>query len=197
MLMTDEESFALPVAGGGEDERHRALLSATAAGDKRAFQRLYTLTYPAVLGFALRLLSRHDRAEEIANDTMVAVWRSAHRFEGRSKVSTWMFGIAYRTAMRTLRRERGERLHVDLDAAGDVRDDTAPTATTLIDSETVNAALATLPSELRAIMVMTYQYGFSITEISNVTDCPTGTIKTRMAAARRRMREYMTKGTDS
>ena len=181
--------------GGSQTERRqRALLQETAAGDRRAFQRLYMLTYPNVLGFSMRLVARHDRAEEVANDTMVAVWRSADRFEGRSKVSTWMFGIAYRIAMKSHRHERGERLHVDLDAAGELHCDTSPDAAMLIEGEALKAAMAALPSDIRAIFVMTYQYGFSIAEVAEATECPEGTIKTRMAAARQKLRELMTKG---
>lgn len=178
------------------DARQRALLAETALGDRRAFQRLYALTYPGVLGFAIRLMSRHDRAEEIANDTMVAVWRQADRFEGRSKVSTWMFGIAYRIAMKAHHRDRGERMHVGLEAADDIICTSAPDAATLIEAEALKTAIAALPSDMRAIMVMTYQYGFTVAEVADVTGSPEGTIKTRMAAARRRMRELLESGTE-
>ena len=73
-----------------EDER---LLRRVAQGDSAAFATLHRRRYAQVYRFALRVVQATDRAEEVANDTMVAVWANAGRFEFRSKVTNWMFGI--------------------------------------------------------------------------------------------------------
>ena len=80
-----------------------------------AFERLHRRFHRRVFGFALRLTERFELAEEVVNDTMMTVWRKAMDFEGRSKVSTWILGIAYRTAIKARRRSAPERLHDELD----------------------------------------------------------------------------------
>ena len=86
------------------------LLKRVAAGDKAAFETFYRRYYQRVSQFVYRLVRDRQLGEEIVDDTMLAVWRSAHNFAGRSKVSTWVFGIAYRRTMKTLDKEQKHRL---------------------------------------------------------------------------------------
>ena len=176
------------------DDRLAAHLDAVVRGDVRAFRRLHAELHGPVLAFAARMLGRHDRAEEVAQDTMLAVWRGASRFEGRSRVTTWVFGIAYRLALKSRRRFGFERLHVALEAVLARPDPALAVAEAMVDAETVAAALAVLPPEHRAIMHMTFHYGFTYAEIGEVTGLPVGTIKTRMAAARQRMQAHLGEG---
>lgn len=132
-----------------------------ARGDARAFRRLHAELHGPVLAFAARMLGRHDRAEEVAQDTMLVVWRGASRFEGRSRVTTWVFGIAYRLALKSRRRFGFERLHVALDAVMARPDPAPPAAQAIVDAEAMAGALAALPPEHRALMHMTFHYGFT------------------------------------
>ena len=102
-----------------DDQENKRLMRLVADGDRAAFATLHRRVYAQVYRFSLRMVRTPDRAEEGANDTMVAVWSSAARFEHRSKVSTWIFGVAYRTALKSLKRHRFERRHVDIDAMPD------------------------------------------------------------------------------
>ena len=84
---------------GGDDE----LLRSVAAGDAAALALLYERYAGALFGYLHRLAGDRMTAEEILQDTMLAVWRSAGAFEGRAKVTTWLFGVARRQAHNRLR----------------------------------------------------------------------------------------------
>ena len=85
-----------------DDASEQTLLRAVAARDEIAFERIYKRYYHRVLQFVGRMLRDRRIAEEVVDDTMMAVWKGAGNFEGRSNVSTWILGIAYRRTMKTL-----------------------------------------------------------------------------------------------
>ena len=84
----------------------RDLLAKVANKDSVAFQQLYDLFADRVYRYALTILHDKHLAEEVAQETMIAVWNGASRFAGRSKPSTWIFGIARNQAFTLLRREK-------------------------------------------------------------------------------------------
>ncbi len=75
-----------------------------AAKDRRAFDVLYRAYYRRLTRFLEQLTRRPHLTEEALNDTMLVVWRKAHTFDGSSRVSTWIFGIAYRKALKAVKR---------------------------------------------------------------------------------------------
>lgn len=172
-------------------EADRDLLTATAAGDRAAFRRLHHRYRPRVFRFALRLLARADIADEVAGDTMLAVWRGAESFRGAGQPSTWIFGIAYRVAMNMGRRRARDGLHDELDdqlAAASTDVGGLPAA---FLKEQIAAALRALPIEQRATIELAYVYGYRLTEIAEITGCPVGTVKTRMFHARNKLRSIL------
>ena len=175
-------------AGGDGDE---AVLRRVAAGDRAAFDLFHARFHGPVRGFAERITGAGDRADEVASDTMLAVWNGAAGFEGRSRVSTWVFGIAYRIALKSRHRDRRERSHVAIDEAAALPDPAAVPAEVALDRGKVAAALRALPLELRAVMELTYFYGHTVADVAAVIGCPPGTVKSRMHAARRTLREAL------
>jgi len=171
-----------------EDER---LLRQVAQGDSAAFATLHRRRYAQVYRFALRVVQAPDRAEEVTNDTMVTVWSDAERFEFRSKVTTWMFGIAYRTALKSLRRNKRERSQVELEKVDNLVSAHEPDIEAVFDKKRVHKALAKLPADLKAVVELTYFYGFSQQEIGEILSCPVGTVKSRMHSAREKLREVL------
>ncbi|MCB1693307.1 MAG: hypothetical protein KDI19_11110, partial [Pseudomonadales bacterium] len=87
-----------------QDFEDRKLLERVATRDKVAFERLYARYYSQLSRYLARLLRRPELVEEIVNDTLFVVWEKADRFEGRSKVSTWITGIAYLKGIKALDR---------------------------------------------------------------------------------------------
>ena len=163
------------------------LLERIVAGDRDAFRALYLVYHKRLGRFLLRFLRRHDLVEEVINDTLYAVWCKAREFRGESRLSTWIFGIAYRKAMKAVRKDSRE-------PRGGEADDPPPLTTQDPSErqrelrESLDRALATLPPPQRMVIELAYFVGHSCEEIAAITSTPVNTIKTRMFHARERLR---------
>jgi RNA polymerase sigma-70 factor (ECF subfamily) len=162
------------------------LIIAVQAGDRLAFEKLYLGYYYRLTRFLLRFTKRLENIEEIINDTFMVIWMRAKDFRHESKVSTWIIGIAYRTAMKQLRRQR----HVSsLQSVGDLPKRGDPTAD-IDTTDWLSCALSRLPLEQRITLTLAYQMGYSVKEIARITESPVGTVKSRMFHARVKLHEH-------
>ena len=164
------------------------LLGRVVAGDMRAFEALYRIYHPRLERFLGLVTARRTIVEEALNDTMLVVWRRSDTYTGQCKVSTWIFAIAYRTALKALRREDEP---VAAPAADDlVSDDAGPEQQ--LDRRQTHAtlmrALESLSPEQRAVLILTFFHDLPYAEIARVVDCPVDTVKTRVFHGRRRLR---------
>src|SRR6202522_3596615 len=129
------------------------LLAAVAAGSRPALERLYHGYHRRLARFLSRFTSRYENVEEIINDTFMVVWQSAKDFRNASQVSTWIFGIAYRTALKSLRRQKNHAGVANLDDYPEQTFD--PTS----DAEThdwLKHGLDRLPTEQRLTLELAY-----------------------------------------
>lgn len=166
------------------------LLRKVAAGDRQAFQSLYVSYHRRLARFLTRLTRQYDVAEEIINDTLWVVWCKAPEFRGESQVSTWIMGIAYRRALKTLGRLQTIARQTAL-AAADAELVTQSGADAAELQEWIRHALEQLPLEQRMVLELTYFLGHSCEEIAQIMDCPVNTVKTRMFHARRKLRTLL------
>ncbi len=168
-------------------------LARVADGDRAAFERLYRGYYPRLFGYVLRVCRRPELVEEVINDTLLAVWLSAGRFGGRSRVSTWIFGIAYRKTLKRLARRDGRE--VALLDEGKLEPAEPAVGSRRLERqelrEILDQALADLSPEQRAVVELTYFHDLSYPEIATIVGCPVNTVKTRMFHARRKLRERL------
>lgn len=170
-----------------------AQLSAVAAQDREAFDRLYREYYPRLMDFLARVIGQSGLAEEVVNDTMYVVWSRASTFAGRSKVSTWIFGIAYKQAIKRLEREgrqRFDRLPEDWEVLADNLS-TDSEISKLQLQESLDKAMQRLSESHRSVVELTYQFGYSYLEIADIIGCPVNTVKTRMFHARAQLRRIL------
>lgn len=171
-------------------DRELELLGRVAARDSAAFQELYLLYHRRLARFLTRLVRRYDIAEEVINDTMWVVWRKAADFRGASRVSTWIMGIAYRRALKTLQRVNAVTMHEN-------PTDTLPELTTSEPMrsdelrEWLAVGLERLSLEQRLTMELTYFLGHSCEEIASIMECPVNTVKTRMFHARKKLKTVL------
>ena len=164
----------------------RELVSRVAEGDGEAFRSLYERFADRVLRYAFTILRNRHLAEEVTQETMVAVWKGAGRFAGRSKVSTWLFGIARNRSYDLVRKEeRGKRLPDTPMISPD------PAKGILLQQKVVEA-MNTLPDDQREVVFLTFYEGLSYAEIAGILDIPQGTVKSRMFHAKRKMAEALT-----
>jgi RNA polymerase sigma-70 factor, ECF subfamily len=177
------------------DSDDAVLLGRVAGGDRNAFRELYAMYYHPILRFIRRLTGRLDLAEEGVNDVMLVVWRSGKSFDGRSKVSTWIMGIAYHKALKSLDASRRWSFRFkasDFDAWVEHAEAPAAPAGDGIDlRDLLERALAELSPEQRAVVELTYFGGYSYLEIAAITSCPVNTVKTRMFHARAKLRRLL------
>ena len=164
------------------------LLVAAGTGDHLALEELY-------LGYQLRLarfLSRFTRrdvvVEEIINDTFMVVWRQANKFRFASQVSSWIFGIAYRIALKSIRRERNHSATQSLDQCPEPFVD--PVQETEIQDWLMHA-LNRLSDEQAVTLQLACHIGHSLVEIAEITGAPVGTVKARMFHARKNLRRHL------
>lgn len=165
------------------------LLTAVTNGDERAFKTIHQRHFVKLASFAHRLTGDHAAAEEVANDTFLVIWRSSASFQKRSKVSTWMFGIAYRIAKK--KRQKLARHKLDLDIDTCAISDTRDMAARAIQRRDILKALEQLKPELRAVIELTYFQGYIYSEIAEMLECPVGTVKTRILRARQQLRHLL------
>jgi len=169
-------------------ESDQALLLRVAAGDRRALETLYLGYHRRLARFLSRFTRRYESVEEVINDTFFAVWQQAAEFRHASQVSTWIFGIAYRTVLKSVRRHRHDAAAVDLDVLPEPSAD--PTQAMEI-RDWVGQALDRLPLEQRMTLELAYHLGYSMEEIAATTGEPVGTIKARLFHAREKLRVYL------
>ena len=164
------------------------LICRVADRDREAFEVLYRRYYRRLFGFLARWLDQPEVVEEVIDDVLFAVWTDAAKFEGRSRVSTWIFGIAHHQALARLRRLRDD---APLEEAPEPWAEDADRERWELRSSLADA-LMTLSAEHRAVVELTYYEGLSYREIAKVLGCPESTVKTRMFYARRQLRSVLT-----
>lgn len=164
------------------------LIRAIARGERRALDQLYLAYHRRLAQFLTRITPRYENAEEIINDTFMVVWQHASDFRGASRVSTWIIGIAYRIALKSLRGSDGMQHTVNSDCVPEAFVEPRE-AEELHDW--IEHGLSYLPLEQRLTMQLAYQMGHSVDEIAEITGCPAGTVKARMFHAREKLRQYL------
>lgn len=171
-----------------DDRRDSELVRAIAAGDRQALKRLYYDYHGRLTRFLMRLAPRYDLAEEVINETFWIVWRRAADFRGAARVSTWIMGIAWRCAMKVMRR-RSQDTPLDEEAALDRATDDAAQAHE--QAEWLSAGLAQLPLEQRVTLELAYYLGHSCEEIAAIMTCNVNTVKARMFHARQKLKRTL------
>ena len=182
----------VPNAGGADDAtaNEAALLHRIADGDRQAFDTLYRGYFPRLTRFLERVIRRPHAVEEVLNDAMLVVWRKAGTFNGKSKVSTWIFSIAYRKALKAIKRfdepvESDEQAFESTQPGPEAQLMQRQRAALLLQQ------IGRMSPEHRAVIELTYFHGCAYQEIAQIMGCPVDTVKTRMFHARRRLRQYL------
>lgn len=160
-------------------------------GDMQAFERLYRIYHPRLTRFLFNLVHRPQIVEEVLNDTLMVVWERASTFNGASKLSTWIFAIAYRKAMKAVSRQDSPVEDRETDSRASL--DAGPEEE--LGQRKMQALLTTAMRELspehRAVLDLTYFHELGYREIARIMDCPVDTVKTRMFHARRHLKRRL------
>ena len=170
---------------GLDDFSDEELAAAAGAGDPEAFDVLISRTAPILLRFVRRMIDDPQVAEDVAQETMIAVWRALPDFEFRSAVRTWVLGIAHRKVIDHYRRRRElpteNEQFADLESAQPLPSEAAERAELV---EALRTELTHLPPVPRAVWWLREVEGLSLGEIESVLKISNGSVRGHLQRSR-------------
>lgn len=184
-----------PAPSASAVESADSLLRTVARGDEAAFARFYDLVAARVYGLVRRVLRDAAQSEEVVQEVMVEVWRTAGRFDpARGSAAAWVFTIAHRRAVDRVRSEqagadRVKRLIPEAEATPD--DIVVEEATAQIEKQQVRRCLKTLTELQREAITLAYYSGYTYREVAQLLDTALPTVKTRMRDGLIRLRDCL------
>ena len=171
------------------------LLRAVGRGDDSAFARLYDLLAPRVFGLARRVLRDPAQAEEMAQEVLVEVWRTASRFDSqRGSGLSWVLTIAHRRTVDRVRSEQASADRMQKVAAASVHvpyDEVADQVGTRLERQQVRHCLDGLTELQRQAITLAYYGGHTYREVATLLDAALPTVKTRMRDGLIRLRDCL------
>lgn len=192
MIETDLQKESSLSRAKDDNDYSRLLLDRIARGSETALAEFYRLYEARVYAFAqVRLNERHEAAD-LLNEVMWEVWKGAGRFQGRSSVTTWLFGIANHKVIDRLRR-RGKPALEDLEQ---MRNDAAEfdldeVANRMQVKEHLLCCLEKLSDAQRKVVHLAYFEDLSYREIGEIVGSAEGTIKARMFHAKQSLKRCL------
>jgi RNA polymerase sigma-70 factor (ECF subfamily) len=180
-----------PTQHGSVIDDERAALGRAASGDEQAVRQLYRAHVAKLHRHAARILGQHDPdVEDVVQQAFLAALDGAAKFDGRSSVQTWLFGIVTRRALDAARsRWRRQRFSRLAEAIGFGAGTSAAPDRSYHAAVEVEQALSHLSPMQRLVFVMHDVEGYTFAEISGLTDVGISTLHGRLLAARKRIDE--------
>jgi RNA polymerase sigma-70 factor, ECF subfamily len=179
---------------GRQDGDEAELIERAAKGDSQAFGQLVERYQRRVVGVAMAVVHNQDDAIELAQETFIRAYENLSKFESRSSFSTWLYRIAANLSIDFRRREgrhvvlRGEDADNEFNRIPTDQGDSFKEASRTELSARLREALGELTPEHRAVILLREVEGLSYDEISDVLQCPRGTVMSRLHYARGRLR---------
>lgn len=165
------------------------------AKDTNALRELWKENSSHVLNLAFRILLDRDKAEDVLMDVFVEIPDAIRSFQGKSKLSTWIYMLTKNACLMKLRKEK---LHLRLETTraaeiGESALGKAENADTALDREALSYGLSILTPELRSLLWLKDAEGLDIRTLSEIFHAPEGTLKARLSRARAQVRTVLEK----
>lgn len=186
-------------------DNDKLLLKRAKKGDVEAFEQLIGQYQKKVFNIALRMIGNPEDASELAQEVFIRIYRSLANFKEEASFSTWIYRITTNVCLDEIRKRKNTHNTVSLDEEvsledGDVRMQVAdhrPTPEAVVErnevQRMVQEAIGQLSEEHRTALVLRDIQGMSYEEISRITQCPEGTVKSRINRARQSLKEILVK----
>lgn len=182
-------------ATSGGDTSIDELLSMVARGENPAFEELYDRVANSIFGVVRRVLRDPAQSEEVTQEVLIEVWRTATRFDAeRGSASTWIHTMAHRRAIDRVRSAQASHDRDERVARRDhmpAYDDVAERVETRLEQEQVRRCVEQLTSLQRESVTLAYYNGYTYREVAEALDVPLGTVKTRMRDGLIRLRDCL------
>ncbi|MEC3966036.1 RNA polymerase sigma factor [Flagellimonas halotolerans] len=177
--------------------KEKELISEIRKGNTRAFSDFVDSYKDLVFTLSVRMLGNREEAEEVAQDVFINVYKSLPSFKGDSKVSTWVYRIAYNSCLDRLKKIKRKRVHTDLDHIEQVAHSEMDTALDKMvrqeRSEIIGQCLSQLSAEDAGILTLFYFEEKNLQEIGQTTNLSVNTLKVRLFRARKKLAGIMEK----
>jgi RNA polymerase sigma factor (sigma-70 family) len=167
------------------------LIDAILAGDTQSFNVIVDRYKDLVFTLALRILKHREEAEEASQDTFIKVFRSLNRFKGDSKLSTWIYKVAYFTCLDRLKKQKREQHIVAIDEFTEHQVKTIDNALDMMEKEerkeAIQDCLQLLPSNDVALLTLFYFEELSLDEIAKIVDLTANNVKVKLYRSRKKL----------
>jgi len=174
---------------GGDDE-DRMIVSQIVSGHNELFRLLIKRHERAVYSMGKSFFRNADDASDFTQEVFLKIFRNLPRFEGRSRFSTWLYKIAYNTAVNSFTRKKDYNSLVEEEIASDNETPERKLLQSLA-RDAVLEAINGLPERFRVCVDLFFFYGRSYQEIETITGYPVNTIKSHIFRAKKILREKL------
>ncbi|MFD9697495.1 sigma-70 family RNA polymerase sigma factor [Lentzea sp. NPDC059081] len=186
---------SIPPDVGRPEPTADELLALVARGDESAFERLYDVVSGSVFGLIRRVVRDQAQSEEVFQEVMLEVWRTATRFDpGKGKATTWILTLTHRRAVDRVRSAQAASNREEHVARLDPTrpfDEVSEQVSGRLEQRQVRRCLGFLTGLQRESVLLAYYQGYSYPEVASLLNLPLGTVKTRMRDGLIRLRDCM------
>jgi RNA polymerase sigma-70 factor (ECF subfamily) len=176
-----------------DEQDERRLVEGLRQDDRESLSAIYDAYGALAYGLALRIVGSQTEAEDVVQESFLALWRQAERLDPEKGLRSYLLSIVHHRAIDRLR-SRGRRPEAELDLDMPIASDDEDPADTVVrnaERETVRAALVALSPDQRRTVELVYFKGMTMTETAQRLSIPVGTVKSRLRLALGRLRQEL------
>lgn len=178
-----------------ENTGEHILIGKIISGDTGAYRDIVDIYGKQVFSLISGIVRNREDAEELTSDTFLKVYANLHKFKGDSKFSTWLYRIAYNTAVSHTRRRKINETHIDEERIPEIiEDETEETVLREASLEKLEQALLKLSGKDAALIEMFYRERMHIEEISEITGESPGNVKVKLYRIRKKLSVILNNG---
>jgi len=172
----------------------KVLISRVMNGDSQAHNKIYSILEGNLTSFIKRYLPQSEDASDIVQETMLEVWKSAHKFKGQSSFKSWIFAIARNKAIDCTRKSaRFLTGEIPVETASEA-DDPCEVLRKKQQAITIRKSVEDLKPVQKAVIKLAFFKQISYSEIAEMEACPVGTVKTRIFSAKSQLKHSLDLG---